>query len=983
MHKVPDLIDILLPQQQSDTFLTSTYDIYLLTYNLHLRYPHWFGQDICKTTLRFLATCSEYFFNYEAQQLARLIWKLYLCEKKLKQKISAFPSQRHLFFHILKNSQNNFKKEKNALCILLSINFFNELEFLSQEHIFKVIQNFFPGVKEIPHSSYFYHDRENSTITVYLEIKKARGFGFSPHELKRFREDFSWEMKENVKRLSPPLFIPYNEEEICRNIIHLSEELQEVHDLPQVMLSFHEQQGNILRFTVIALRMCQKNTPSLQTLCKQLPQSIHFTSRQTNKIDSDKNQWVKEANVFSLETDSLPFLRKNHSLDLLEARSYIATALEQMIGPFRDCNGGFFAKQKQQWNLIKNALETGWEPHADHVKNLFQSLKPSIMQVLILPETGKETVALFLNALNQNIPEDDKVLFFKKDHPDFQIALLKTWNKEYRDILSEELKKFTKPNHCARASLEIEGCYYLFSIYQYHEDSLFSFIETLLNQLPRKHFSFKKMKCTLSLNFHEGDPPSLNPHVGVDVRCRFLARSLFEGLVRINQLGFPERAGAKSFTLSPCQTKYIFHLRHMQWSNGEEVTALHFISAWKKALSPGSNCLRTDLFYPIKHAKSVSLGETPPDAIGIRALDRKTLEIELEHPSPHFLHHLAHPIFSPLYDNREEPLVFNGPFVLQSWTPNISMSLTSNPYYWDRQTIQLKGVQIAMEKNICKAFEMFQKKELDLIGNPFSPLPQDKMIDLRNSGELKTKPVSCIYALHCHTGYFPLSSAKIRKALACAINRQTLCKGIFEGQIPCRMLIPPEVSLLEEQELFKEDPEEARRLFQEGLDELQLSKKNFPPLFFLHLAGQEKFGHFLQKSWQETLGIKVTPVETEWNQLSQALDRRHYQIASANARFFCHDSSYDLNYLKNRSNVYNIMEWENVDFQKLLHRAQQANELHEKQERLAEAEKILTDEMPFIPVYREIFHYMLRKDVKGLCISPSGEIDFKWVSFEN
>ncbi len=115
------------------------------------------------------------------------------------------------------------------------------------------------------------------------------------------------------------------------------------------------------------------------------------------------------------------------------------------------------------------------------------------------------------------------------------------------------------------------------------------------------------------------------------------SKALFEGLTRINPEGVSELAGAEHVEISPCQTIYTFTLRPMLWSNGEKVTAFHFEESWKRALSPKSDCLRSDLFYPIKNAKKVKKGELPLSELGIHALDSQTFVVELEHPTPYFL----------------------------------------------------------------------------------------------------------------------------------------------------------------------------------------------------------------------------------------------------------------------------------------------------------------------------------------------------------
>ncbi|MGE5196178.1 MAG: ABC transporter substrate-binding protein, partial [Anaerolineae bacterium] len=185
----------------------------------------------------------------------------------------------------------------------------------------------------------------------------------------------------------------------------------------------------------------------------------------------------------------------------------------------------------------------------------------------------------------------------------------------------------------------------------------------------------------LRINLQEGDPLSLHPHQSVEVRCLALQKALFEGLTRNNEKDQIELAAAEKVEVSPEQTVYTFTLRPHLWSNGKPVTAYHFENAWKKALSPTEICFRPEFFYVIKNARAAKLGTLPLDQVGLKAIDERTLRVELEHPAPYFLNLVSNPMFSPLFDHEKEPKVFNGPFLLKTWQRNVALELISNPGY--------------------------------------------------------------------------------------------------------------------------------------------------------------------------------------------------------------------------------------------------------------------------------------------------------------
>lgn len=162
---------------------------------------------------------------------------------------------------------------------------------------------------------------------------------------------------------------------------------------------------------------------------------------------------------------------------------------------------------------------------------------------------------------------------------------------------------------------------------------LFLILNCLLTNCQKKQSS----RDSLTLNFQEGDLPSLHPHaLMIYLRGISVGKILYEGLTRINAQGKPELAGAESVEISPDLLRYTFKIRSNQWSDGTPVTAYQFESAWKEALSPSSNSSRSDLLYMIKNSEQAKKGEVPIDSIGVNALDANTLLVELSYPSPFF-----------------------------------------------------------------------------------------------------------------------------------------------------------------------------------------------------------------------------------------------------------------------------------------------------------------------------------------------------------
>ena len=186
---------------------------------------------------------------------------------------------------------------------------------------------------------------------------------------------------------------------------------------------------------------------------------------------------------------------------------------------------------------------------------------------------------------------------------------------------------------------------------------------------------------------------------------------------------------AEHIEISPDCKTYIFCLRRTHWNDGSLVSAYDFEYAWKKVLSPDFQTAFAYFFYPIKNAKDAKEGRCSVDNVGIKVINEQTLQVSLSRPTPYFLELTAHTIYSPVHRSidlqypqwtsaSQKNYPCNGAFQLNINEPNHGYYLVRNPYYKNKQSILWDQVVMTCMNGI-KAFQSFQKKEVDWIGNPF------------------------------------------------------------------------------------------------------------------------------------------------------------------------------------------------------------------------------------------------------------------------
>ncbi len=496
----------------------------------------------------------------------------------------------------------------------------------------------------------------------------------------------------------------------------------------------------------------------------------------------------------------------------------------------------------------------------------------------------------------------------------------------------------------------------------------------------------KQMSSSQILRINnQADLTSLHPHTGIDAMCRNFQKALFEGLTRLTPEGIPELAGAEKLDISHSQTRYTFRIRPMVWTNGEEVTAFHFERTWKAAIAKGSNCLRADLFYSIKNAKKAKCGEVSLDEVGIQAVDNKTLIVDLEHPTPYFLNLISSSLFSPLYDDSENPQVFNGPFTVTKWEHDKQLVLEKNTQYWDADAVHLQTIQTTFVNDPNTVVLMYEKGEIDWVGHPFSTIPHDTLDKISSSSEFNTRPISGVYWISLNTEKFPLNSSKIRRALSVALNREVIAEHVAHGETPTKSIVPLSLSSLGSSDLSPDSNEQkSRKLFEQGLQELCITREEFPILKYSYstIPGQKKLAEAIQQNWEKTFGIKVELIASEWNVFFSNLGERQFQIGGC--IWYCqfHDPVYTLEFFKDKTHRYNSPQWESKHYQQLLDLADQEADPILRLEHLKQAELLILEEMPVIPLYMVHSKHLKSPKIQGLSVNDLGQVDFKWAYVE-
>jgi len=320
----------------------------------------------------------------------------------LKQQMEKFPTQRFIYVKLNKTYLHLPFGLKKVLGLFIALNLQGDNELFEERHIVIVLKNHFPQLSVVDGSFFSRSSKEEHIQLLYLEVEKESGADFSLVELKRIKESLSEEIRNGIEKVTRPLFMPRNEEEVMRNIIILSNQLKFSRDLPQVVIAFDGQTERELIFTVIWMRILKSSDVDLQKLFEQSESFLKFIPDRIKKVGLLRKKYPKEVTVFRVKCETVVFLRPDHSVDLFKARQAIVQELQRLLGEFRDYNGGMIAKQHEQFLALRSLFSSLDRNEELLLENFFHSIFPIELRSLFNPQSLKNLFCMLLDGLKKN-----------------------------------------------------------------------------------------------------------------------------------------------------------------------------------------------------------------------------------------------------------------------------------------------------------------------------------------------------------------------------------------------------------------------------------------------------------------------------------------------------------------------------------------------------------------------------------------------------
>lgn len=414
-------------------------------------------------------------------------------------------------------------------------------------------------------------------------------------------------------------------------------------------------------------------------------------------------------------------------------------------------------------------------------------------------------------------------------------------------------------------------------------------LATLLVGCGSKGSASSSSSQTLNLT-EELDPTTLDVNDMRNSNEADILSEVQEGLTTIESKNGKDKVvltGAKSYTKSADGLTYTFKLRDAKWSDGKKVTAQQYVDSFRRLLKKENAFSQATGAYFIKGAEAYNTGKGSAEDLGVKALNAKTLQVQLAYAYPSLLSDFASVIYYPVrldkinkvgnkkWKTDVKDQVFNGPFKLTSWKKNDKITLKKNNTYWNAKKVKLQTVTYTTTNKPSTVLSLMQSGQLDALSasgkqiSDFNKLAKsNKLVSRKQDGSGTT-----VLIMNQHNGGTQglFKNTKVREAVSLSINRQSYNKAVNDGKDqPTYTMVPQSVNVgstnygeyvgnpLKDLQAQYNTKAKRQALLKEGLKELgkstDLSKLNFVYL----TVDDDDTGTWLKQELDQQLGVKVT-----------------------------------------------------------------------------------------------------------------------------
>ena len=498
-----------------------------------------------------------------------------------------------------------------------------------------------------------------------------------------------------------------------------------------------------------------------------------------------------------------------------------------------------------------------------------------------------------------------------------------------------------------------------------------------------------------------GEPKTIDPTLNSLNAASCYIHHAFEGLTKMDSNNNVKPGMAEKWDISDDGLIYTFHLRtNALWSDGTNVTAKDFEYSWKRSVNPSVAAEYAYMMEIVKNSKEINEGTMHYNELAVKAIDDYTFQVTLVNPLPYFLEFIASTgIFMPIREDiintygdewtlKPETYIGNGPYSMTERLIDEKIVFTANKNYYNPNEQVAKQINFVLMSEPNTAMTGIKNASIH-----FSALepPSAEIESLKANNFIIENNAIGTYYIELNITNNALKDKRVRQALSLAIDRNYLVLNVTRGgQTPAGAFVPPTVKgsnstfRVENQEYidnkaYLANVEKAKQLMAqagypngEGFPVLEL--KVSPGIYVL-------IGEAIQQMWKNNLNIDIKLLQEEFPITLQTLLDKDYQMARMGWTGDYNDPMTMLEIMLSYSGV-NHTGFANANYDSLINKAKTAVDNSVRMTAMKEAEAILMDEMPIIPLYYRTDSFMINPILKNVVLSPLGRHKFNYCYIE-
>lgn len=482
------------------------------------------------------------------------------------------------------------------------------------------------------------------------------------------------------------------------------------------------------------------------------------------------------------------------------------------------------------------------------------------------------------------------------------------------------------------------------------------------------------------------NPDSLDPHQAEGTWANDVIGDMFFGLFTEDEQARPIPGIVDTWTVSEDGLVWTFKLKPWTWSDGTPLTAEDFVYSFRRLLDPKTTgAVYASLQYGVQNAREVNAGELPLEALGVRAIDAATLEMTLTAPAPYLpgllKHYAAYPVPRHVIEAHGEDwtdpenIVVSGPYKLAEWRTGDFIRSTVNERFPDAEDLCFKELIYYPRSDHDAMVRLAQTGAIDM-NNSF-PTGQLAEVERKLPGWPRVSPMMATTYIVANTKRAPFDDARVRRALAMAIDREFITDTILKGgQIPIYSFVPEGMNGYPEGARFSwaDDSLDSRLSQARALLEQAGFGPNRPLDFeFLHRSTGDnpRIAPALQSSWAAIADwVRPSIRQVETQVLYNQLQSKDYAIADTGWVADYNDAYNFLYLLDSRTGPMNYGDYANPVLDRLLDEANRELDLARRAAILKQAEQLILDDAAVMPLLNRVTQMLVSPDISGYADNP-------------